>query len=327
MKFILKNKANHKLASNIVGGSGTFFSPTESSLKMTPFPVESPMIRKQTDHETEEITHELNRREALKTRSSLTSEEIDLIAYKRIFTANWSNYGEWKTYGCSDCSNASGRANRRKNSRTEELQTGDIPVKVKLKSREQILAEIKEEFKSKDKIDKKMAPDNPVTEEPPVEKEVKKKTPASVRKPPKKKRKPEKKEPKEVPKQSPTVEKEEPKPMQKDLTLNIPFVNNRVRFAGNPSRVLNAILYILRKDPRNKIRLSPNTAYSKGVDIIDGWGIFGDADTSDELVQRRGNTIRNWFLNRGVPPSQIIIDTSNSFNKKVNVTGTLTVYQ
>lgn len=126
-------------------------------------------------------------------------------------------------------------------------------------------------------------------------------------------------EKKEVPK--PT------KPKTTQLTLDVPFNDNRWTFLGDPSKALNEILSKLLENSKNFVRLSPNTKYSKGEDIVDFWGLTGDADTSDELVVGRGQTIRKWFIDRGVRPSQIIIDTSNSFNKKVNVTGVLTVYE
>lgn len=107
----------------------------------------------------------------------------------------------------------------------------------------------------------------------------------------------------------------------------MPFNDNRWTFLGDPSKALNEILSKLLENSKNFVRLSPNTKYSKGEDIVDFWGLTGDADTSDELVVGRGQTIRKWFIDRGVRPSQIIIDTSNSFNKKVNVTGVLTVYE
>lgn len=118
-----------------------------------------------------------------------------------------------------------------------------------------------------------------------------------------------------------------PKPKISELTLDVPFIARRTKFLGDPSKNLNAILEKLLDNPRNFVRLSPNTEFSKGEDFFDFWGLTGDVDTSDELVIGRGETIRKWFLDRGVASSQIIIDTSNSFNKKVNVTGTLTIYE
>ncbi len=106
-----------------------------------------------------------------------------------------------------------------------------------------------------------------------------------------------------------------PKPKISELTLDVPFIARRTKFLGDPSKNLNAILEKLLDNPRNFVRLSPNTEFSKGEDFFDFWGLTGDVDTSDELVIGRGETIRKWFLDRGVASSQIIIDTSNSFNK------------
>jgi len=145
-----------------------------------------------------------------------------------------------------------------------------------------------------------------------------------IKLPNKKVKKPEIKLPEE---KHPEEKHPEPKPIITKLTLDVPFKDKRYGFLGDPSKALNEILMKLLENPKNFVSLSPNTAYEKGYDFYDFGGLTGDGDTSDDLVIGRGETIRKWFLDRGVAPSQIIIDTSNSFNKKVNVTGVLTAYE
>jgi hypothetical protein len=118
--------------------------------------------------------------------------------------------------------------------------------------------------------------------------------------------------------------KPEPKPKVTQLSLNIEFNGNRSSFKNDPSVQLTPILEILLKDPKSTLSVSPLTAYSRGEDLIDLWGFAGDADTSDELVRMRGETIKKWFTDRGVNSSQISVNTQDSFNKTPAVKGALT---
>ena len=73
----------------------------------------------------------------------------------------------------------------------------------------------------------------------------------------------------------------------------------------------------------NSVSLSP-----KGQNVPDLWGLIGDADTSDELVEGRGKTIVNWFTYRGINENQIkIIIHEGNFINAINVSGTLTKHE
>ena len=121
-----------------------------------------------------------------------------------------------------------------------------------------------------------------------------------------------------------------PSPSISKLKLDIEFNGNRKSFA-NPSlanRTLQPILKALKENSSNTVSLSPNTMYERGVDVLDLWGFAGDADTSDELVEMRGETIIKWFTDRGVNRDQIKISIDDeNFENKINVTGTLTKYE
>lgn len=133
------------------------------------------------------------------------------------------------------------------------------------------------------------------------------------------------------PQPQPSTEKEQPKDILKveKLSLKVDFVANRKKFENDKqvSKVLTPILEKLKMSPNNFVRLSPNTLYNKDQDILDLWGWSADADTSNELVKKRGETITKWFTDRGVNASQVIIDTSNSYNKSIDVTGELTTFE
>ncbi|WMJ75311.1 RHS repeat-associated core domain-containing protein [Cytophagaceae bacterium ABcell3] len=128
----------------------------------------------------------------------------------------------------------------------------------------------------------------------------------------------------------PVEEPVDPGPTTSNLNLDVPFKGNRVsiRDPKAAEQVLTPILESLLADPRNNVTLRPNTNWSQGQDIPDLWGLIGDADTSDELVQGRGHTITKWFTDRGVDPSQIniVIDKDN-FNTTINVTGVLQMFK
>ncbi len=110
------------------------------------------------------------------------------------------------------------------------------------------------------------------------------------------------------------------------VKLSVDFENDRKNFADpqEAAKILGPILNKLKANPNNTITLSPNTYYKKNKDILDMGGLMADGDTSNELVKLRGQTLIKWFTSRGVNPNQIKIDTSNSYDKQPNVTGTLT---
>lgn len=150
--------------------------------------------------------------------------------------------------------------------------------------------------------------------------------------------KPEPKPKKQEDKPKPSTIKEKPAPEEKkeephkdpvitQLTLDIPFVDNRAEFDGDPSSVLNDVLKKLRDNPANSVTLQPNTLYKQGEDILDLWGLTGDADTSDELVKMRGDLIKKWFKDRGIDKQVNIQVGDSNFNNAVNVTGTLTTIE
>ena len=123
---------------------------------------------------------------------------------------------------------------------------------------------------------------------------------------------------------------EDPKPVVSTLDLDVAFNGNRFSFRNEDlaSKTLTPILNELKKNPDNFVTLSPNTNWLKGQDVVDAWGLFGDADTSDELVEGRGETIEKWFTDRGVNSDQIKINiTDANFNTTINVTGSLTVFE
>ena len=115
---------------------------------------------------------------------------------------------------------------------------------------------------------------------------------------------------------------------EESLDLDVPFNGNRKSFRENPDKVLNPILEKLLENPLNKVELHPNTNWAKDINIPDLWGMIGDADTSTELVVIRGESIREWFLDRKVKSEQIvIIINDDNYNTTINVTGTLYSYE
>ena len=129
----------------------------------------------------------------------------------------------------------------------------------------------------------------------------------------------------------PTNKKEQAKDVFETITkvekleLEVGFKGNRAKFVNNKHAeiLLTPILEKLKANPNNYVELSPNTSGPKGKDLNDYWGLFADGDTTDELVENRGAFIKKWFTDRGANPQQVRINTDDSFNKEINVTGTL----
>jgi len=128
-----------------------------------------------------------------------------------------------------------------------------------------------------------------------------------------------------------TVEKEpEPKSEVITVRLAVNFTGNRKSFSDEDqaAKVLTPILKYLKQDPRNSVTLYPLTAAYEGEDLIDWGGILGDGDFAEDLVELRGETLTNWFIDGGANPDQVNISIdSRNFSKAPLVIGKVTVHE